>query len=88
MIARVIRAQNTEGASRARQLEELRIEVEVLKNFLHLAKEVRAFKSFGAYGHAADLTVEVGRQIEGWLKHTKAQRAPELRPTNSKEGRP
>ena len=87
-LARVIRAQNAAGADRVRELDEMRVELEVLKNLLHLAKEVQAFKSFNAYGHAADLAVSVGRQAEGWLKATLALRAPESRPTNPQGGRP
>ncbi len=46
VLARVIRVQNTVSSDRVKELEELRVELEVLKNLLHLAKEVRAFKSF------------------------------------------
>jgi hypothetical protein len=88
VLTRVIRAQNTDAAGgRAAQLAELRVELEVLKNLLHLAKEVQAFKSFNAYGHAADLAVSIGRQTEGWLKTTVALRAPESRPTNPEGSR-
>ena len=88
ILERVVRAQNAEGGFRERELGELRVEAEVLKNLPHMAKEVKAFKSFGAYDRAAAFAVEVGRQTEGWLKYSKAQRAPESRPTNSQEGRP
>lgn len=47
------------GGDRARELLELRLEVEVLKNLLHLAKEVHAFKSYNAYHHSAGLAVNV-----------------------------
>jgi len=87
VISRVVRAQNSEVPERISELKELRIEVEVLKNQLHLAMEVGAFKSFNAYNHAAGLAVEVSKQTEGWLKSYSVTRAPESRPTNSLEGR-
>ncbi len=87
VLGRVIRAQNTAGGDRARELLELRLEVEVLKNLLHLAKEVHAFKSYNAYHHSAGLAVDIGRQAEGWLKSCKAPRLPESRPTNPPGGR-
>jgi hypothetical protein len=67
VLCTVIRAQNTEGAQRVEELEKLRVEVEVLKNLLALAKEVEAFKSFDAYMATARMAVDVGRQGEGWL---------------------
>ena len=87
-VARVVRAQNAGDETRVHELEELRLAVEVLKNLLHLGKEVEAFKSFAAYRHAAELAVEAGRQAEGWLKYSRAQRAPESRPTNPQGGQP
>ena len=87
VLARVIRAQNAVASGRVQELEELRVELEVLKNLLHLAKEVRAFKSFNAYSHTAGLAVDVGRQTEGWLRSTKTLQAPESRPTNPSGGR-
>lgn len=86
VVTRVVRAQNRYGSSKAPELEELRVEVEVLKSLLHLAKEVSAFKSFNAWYHAAGLAVEIGRQTEGWLKHSSSSRPPESRPVHPEEG--
>ncbi len=88
VLCRVIRAQNAAGGQRVAELEALRVEVEVLKNLLALAKEVKAFKSFDAYMGTARTAVEIGRQCEGWLDHSKAPRTPESRPTNPAGGRP
>ncbi len=87
VLMRVVRAQNSSGSARVTQLRELRVELEVLKNLFHLGKEVRAFKSFNAYRHAAAIAVDIGRQTEGWLKNS-VLRAPESRPTNPRGGRP
>ena len=87
LLERVVRAQNAGPKGRVAQLEDLRVEVEVLKNLLHLGKEVRAFKSFGAYERIAGMAVEIGRQAEGWLRSALKLQSPESRPTNSKEGR-
>mgnify|MGYP001594147175 CR=1 FL=1 len=87
VLCRVVRAQNTGPAERESELRELRLEVEVMKNLLHLGKEVQAFKSFNAYHHAAELAVDVGRQTEGWLKSSLVPRSPESRPTNPQGSR-
>ena len=86
VLARVVRAQNLYGGQRCAELAELRVQHEVLKNLLHLAKEVQAFKSFKSYGHAAGLAVEVSKQTEGWLKSCRELRAPESRPVNPPTG--
>ena len=49
-------------------LLKLRDDLEAVLLLLRLAKEVRAFKSFQAYQHAAELVVSVCRQNEGWIK--------------------
>ncbi len=88
VLCRVIRAQNASSERRVAELEDLRVEIEVLKNLLALAKELKAFKSFDAYMGTARMAVEIGKQGEGWLAHSKAPRAPESRPTNPPGGRP
>ena len=66
VIQQVIRA----NAARERlpQLLKLRDDLEAVLVLLRLAKEVKAFKSFQAYQHAAELVVSVCRQNEGWIK--------------------
>ena len=66
VIGQVIRA----NAARERlpQLLELRADLEEVLVLLRLAKEVKAFKSFQSYQHAAELVVSVCRQNEGWIK--------------------
>ena len=66
VIQQVIRA----NAARERlpQLLKLRDDLEAVLVLLRLAKEVKAFKSFQSYQHAAELVVSVCRQNEGWIK--------------------
>ncbi len=66
VIQQVIRA----NAARERlpQLLKLRDDLEAVLVLLRLAKEVKAFKRFQAYQHAAELVVSVCRQNEGWIK--------------------
>ncbi len=54
-------------------LLELREKLEGLQVLLRICKEVRAFNAFGSYAYAANLTVELGRQNEGWIKSQQKQ---------------
>jgi len=53
---------------RGKLLLELRNDLERLKIHLVLAKEVQAFNKTRAFSRATEMTVEVSRQNEGWLK--------------------
>ena len=66
VIQQVIRA----NAARERmpELVRLRDDLEAVLVLLRLAKEVKAFRSFQAYQHAAELVVTVCRQNEGWIR--------------------
>lgn len=66
VIQQVIRA----NAARERlpALLKLRDDLEAVLVLLRLAKEIKAFKSFQSYQHAAELVVSVCRQNEGWIK--------------------
>ena len=46
----------------------LRERLEALLLVMRIAKEVKAFKSFDSYRHAAELVVSVCRQNEGWIR--------------------
>ncbi len=65
-VEQVIRA--NAARNRAPELIRLRDQLERVLVLLRLAKEVKAFKSFQAYQHAAELVVTVCRQNEGWLR--------------------
>lgn len=49
-------------------LYELRERLESLLVLLRIGQEVRVFQSAAAYGRAAELTVALSRQNEGWIK--------------------
>ena len=61
-----------------RLLAELRDKSEEMKVNIMIGKEVKAFKSFQQFQHAASLAVEISRQSEGWLRSQEGER-PELR---------
>jgi len=48
---------------------------------LVLAKEVRAFKSFKSFHHAAGMAVTLSKQSEGWLKSSMQQSRNQQSPT-------
>jgi hypothetical protein len=50
------------------ELMALRERLEALLLAMRIAKEVKAFKSFDSYRHAAELVVSVCRQNEGWIR--------------------
>ncbi|MBK6607411.1 MAG: four helix bundle protein [Leptospiraceae bacterium] len=52
-------------------LEELRIVLEELKQFLFIAKEIHALPSFGVYKDLMLKLELVSKQNEGWLKSQK-----------------
>ena len=66
VVEQVIRANS--ARERLGELIALRERLESLLVILRLAKEVKAFKSFAATQHAAELVVSVSRQNEGWIK--------------------
>jgi hypothetical protein len=61
-----------------RLLAELRDKSEEMKVNIMIGKEVKAFKSFQQFQHAASLAVEISRQSEGWLRSQEGE-GPELR---------
>jgi hypothetical protein len=42
--------------------------LEELKIFLHLCKEIKAFRSFKSFEFASKSVVEVAKQCEGWIR--------------------
>lgn len=66
VVEQVIRANS--ARERLPELIRLRDGLERVLVLLRLAKEVKAFKSFQAYQHAAELVVTISRQNEGWIK--------------------
>ncbi len=48
-------------------LTELRDKSEEIKVNIMIGKEIKAFKSFKQFQHAASMPVEISRQSEGWL---------------------
>ena len=66
VVEQIIRANG--ARNRSPELIRLRDSLERVLVLLRLAKEVKAFKSFQAYQHAAELVVTVCRQNEGWLR--------------------
>ena len=61
-----------------RLLAELRDKSEEMKVNIMIGKEVKAFKSFKQFQHAAPLAVEISRQSQGWLRSQEGE-GPELR---------
>jgi len=47
----------------------LRDRCEDMKMLLHLAKELKAYKSFKQFEHSSKLTVSVCKQSQAWLNH-------------------
>ena len=66
VVEQVIHANS--ARERLPELLKLRDGLEAVLVLLRLAKEVKAFKSFQAYQHAAELVVSVCRQNEGWIR--------------------
>lgn len=52
------------------QLAEL---IEDLKLQIQIAKELHAFRSFAQFESISVLVVSLGKQVGGWLKHTRAE---------------
>ena len=48
-------------------LTELRDKCEEMKLLITIGKEIKAFRDFGQFQHAAGMAVEISRQSEGWL---------------------
>jgi 23S rRNA-intervening sequence protein len=55
-------------AEKVDTLLQLRDAIERLKVEIRICKEVRAFRSFNSFQHAAEGAVNIGRQVEGWIK--------------------
>ncbi len=53
--------------SRVQTVEKLRNRCEDLKMLIHIAKELKAFRSFKQFEYIVKLTVDVCRQSQGWL---------------------
>lgn len=85
VVEQVIRANS--ARERLPELIRLRDGLEHLLVLMRLAKEVKAFKSFTAYQHAAELVVKVCRQNEGWIRSVEgsapAPSSPRRRPGSS-----
>jgi four helix bundle protein len=54
-------------------LRNLRDSAEELKMNILICKEIKAFKNFNQFEKAANLTVNICRQCEGWLKSQKGK---------------
>lgn len=70
---------------RSRQLQrvhELAEAIDNLKLTMRIAKQLRAFGSFGEFEALAREVIDLGRQCGGWLKslHAKGQNEPERAP--------
>lgn len=61
----IIRANSQRDKTGA--LTELRDKCEELKLLITIGKELKAFRDFGQFQHAAGIAVEISRQSEGWL---------------------
>jgi predicted RNase H-like nuclease (RuvC/YqgF family) len=64
----ILIARANKKASRIDCLQKAIERLEDLKILIHVAKEVKAFKSFNSYEFSTKCTVEVIRQCEGWFK--------------------
>jgi hypothetical protein len=69
-IVRLIIAANSRE-DKLEHLRGLRDAVEQMKVTIMICKEVKAFRSFKSFQHAAESAVDIGRQAEGWLKSIK-----------------
>jgi len=78
LVALIVKA-NSKNDKRT-VLAELRDKSEEMKLNILIGKEIKAFKSFQQFQHAASLAVEISRQSEGWLKSQEGRR-PELQRT-------
>jgi len=70
-LALVVEANST--AERYRVLLGLRLVLERIKIHLMIAREVRAYQSPHAFARATEMTVDLCRQNEGWIKSTAAR---------------
>jgi len=66
LVALIIKANSRKD--KRKLLTELRDRSEEMKVNIMIGKEVKAFKSFRQFQHAASLAVEISRQCEGWPK--------------------
>jgi len=73
LVALVIKANSRKD--KRNFLTELRDKSEEMKVNIMIGKEIKAFKSFKQFQHAAALAVDVSRQSEGWLKSQKGKRS-------------
>jgi 23S rRNA-intervening sequence protein len=69
IVALIISA-NSKG-EKVDTLLQLRDAIERLKVEIRICKEVSAFRSFNSFQHAAEGAVNIGRQVEGWIKTLK-----------------
>ena len=69
IVRRIIAANSRED--KLEHLSGLRDAVEQMKITIMICKEVKAFRSFKSFQHAAESAVDIGRQAEGWLKSVK-----------------
>ncbi len=72
ILSRAIAAHNEQRIRRVQQLLEV---LGDLKITVQLAKELKAFASFRAFGEIAELTVAIGKQGGAWLRHLSSKRA-------------
>ncbi|MCP4198372.1 MAG: four helix bundle protein [Proteobacteria bacterium] len=85
----IVRANNTyDHKERTEVLRQLRDTAEEVKICLVASKELKAFKSYSSFNHAAKMAVDICRQGEGWLKSTKRSPSPESYPRPDNEARP
>ena len=71
VVGLIVRANSAED--KRPDLLALRERLDALLVSMRIAKEVQAFKSFGAYQQAVEAVVSVCRQNEGWLRSLGAQ---------------
>ncbi|HEY1033967.1 MAG TPA: four helix bundle protein [Pseudoxanthomonas sp.] len=56
-------------------LEKLKHEIDMLKEDMQFAQDVRAFQSFGQFQHLFRQVADIGQQTGGWCKQQKRLRA-------------
>jgi hypothetical protein len=86
IVGLIVRANSAED--KRPDLLALRERLEALLVSMRIAKEVQAFKSFGAYREAVEAVVSVCRQNEGWLRSLGAQGSAKKKARGPESARP
>ena len=70
LVSRLIVLANNASEKRLMLLERLMGEIEALKLYIQMAKEIKAFTNFNDFQQASQMAVSLGKQCGGWQRAT------------------